>query len=58
MGAESCISDSKNPVFYDFLNAEIEKKKKYLSREMALSSRTTIQKSIDFMQGVLTGEIK
>ncbi|MDE5943128.1 MAG: class I SAM-dependent methyltransferase [Clostridia bacterium] len=48
----------KNPVFYDFLNAEIEKKKSYLSREMAQTSRQNIQKSLDFLEGVLKGEIK
>ena len=46
----------KNPVFYDFLRAEIQKKKNYLSRGMSASSRENIQKSIDFMQGVLKGE--
>ena len=48
----------KNPVFSDFLNEEIAKKKSYLSRGMSESSRENIQKSIDFMQGVLKGEIK
>ena len=47
-----------NPVFKDYLIAEIEKKKSYLSRGMAQTSRESIQKSIDFMQGVLKGEIK
>ncbi|MDE7453479.1 MAG: class I SAM-dependent methyltransferase [Clostridia bacterium] len=48
----------KNPVFSDFLKTEIKKKKSYLSRGLNESSRENIQKSIDFMQGVLKGEIK
>lgn len=60
--SETCLeygADSlKNPVFAAFLTAEIEKKKSYLSRNMCDGSRADIQKSIDFMQGVLKGEIK
>lgn len=48
----------KNPVFADFLNTEIQKKQSYLLRGMSESSRESVQKSIDFMQGVLKGEIK
>lgn len=60
--SEACLeygADSlKNPVFTAFLTAETEKKKSYLSRDMCDGSRAEIQKSIDFMQGVLKGEIK
>lgn len=47
----------KNPVLKDYLNAEINKKRGYLSREMSAESRTLLEEKISFMQGVADGEI-
>ena len=46
----------KNPVFYDYLKEELNKKKSYLKNEMAEESRQTLTKQIKRMEEVLKGE--
>lgn len=45
----------KNPVFYDYIGAEIAKKKSYLTREMKRGNREKLQAEIAFMQEVADG---
>ncbi len=45
-----------NPVFRQYLQTEIDKKKGYLQREMSRESRCIIEDEIKYMQGVLSGE--
>ena len=46
----------KNPVFRDYLTAEIDKKKKYLKCEMTDESRSRLLSDVAFMEGVLDGD--
>lgn len=46
----------KNPVFYDYLNEELNKKKGYLKSRMAEESRQTLTEQIKRMEEVLKGE--
>ena len=46
----------KNPVFYDYLNEELAKKKRYLSKDMTDDSRRALTRQIKKMEEVLKGE--
>ncbi len=46
----------KNPVFRNYLTAEIDKKKKYSENEMTYENRSRLLSDIAFMEGVLNGE--
>lgn len=48
----------KNSVFREFLKAELDKKQSYLSRPMTDENRAGLENTIEFMQGVLNGEIE
>lgn len=48
----------KNPVFCEYLSAELEKKKGYLTRPMSDGSRAEIEREAAYIKGVLNGEIK
>lgn len=47
-----------NPVFYEFLEKEILKKRAYLSGNLSSKSRNLIDKQIKQMEGILKSEIK
>lgn len=46
-----------NPVFFEYLHGEIAKKKSYLTRNMTEESRFFLESDINFMEGILNGEI-
>ena len=46
----------KNPVFYDYLRAELKKKKGYLKNDMTDESRQNLSHQIKEMEEVLKGE--
>lgn len=45
-----------NPVLKEYLQAELEKKRNYFTREMTETSRAELLKNIKFIEGVLNGE--
>jgi len=47
-----------NAVLKQYINCELEKKYGYLKRELSERSLSDVQKSITFLKGVLSGEIK
>ena len=48
----------ENPVFYDYLKEELNKKKNYLLSDMTAQSRQTLTEQIKDMEEVLKGEAK
>lgn len=45
-------------VFYDYLKEELDKKKSYLSRGMTEEHRAGIEREINYIEGVMRGEIE